>query len=164
MLKIRQRFLPPDHADIARSFHEKLIDIFEKYLLLNRPTLACCQNNLGMPYEAAGECTKAHSSLKELVVFKQIHGMSGEYYSSRYEGLGSLYTAMKQYSEEFLFYEKATVILQSLYLSNNSILVDGYSVISSMYDKLESDGKTIEFYKKTLDILENHPSRIAANS
>ena len=84
--------------------------------------------------------------------------MSDEYYASRYERLRSLYIAMKHYSEAVLFYEKATVILQLLCPSYNPILVDGYSAISPMYDKLEPYAKTIELYNKALDILENRLS------
>ncbi|CAF1285630.1 unnamed protein product [Adineta ricciae] len=180
MLEIRQKYLPPTHSDIARSysvvaslyrkredhyqalsFYQKSIDIYEKILPSNHPFLACLYNNIGTTYKCTGEYSQALFFVKKsLEIGEKVLPPDHPDLNSTYGNIGNIYQLLNEYSNAIVYYEKRLAIHQQQLPSNDLKLADDYGDIGLMYNKLNDYANGIVYYEKRLAI---HQQQLPSN-
>ncbi|CAF3554837.1 unnamed protein product [Adineta steineri] len=144
-------------------FYEKALEIQQKTVSSNHPSLATLYNNIGMVYNKIGEYRKALSFYgKALEIDQKTLHSNHPYLATSYNNIGNVYNKREEYSKAFSFYGKALEIREKCLLSNHPDLASSYNNIGSVCDSmgeyskaLSSHEKALKIYRKTLP--SNHP-------
>ena len=135
ILEIRQKHLPPDHPDIARSyavlaslyasepdylqallFYEKSVELHQQILPSNHPILACLYHNISV-----------------------------------------LHTDIKEWSTALLFAKKAVAIAERVLPPDHRDLGAAYHNLAETYDDMDDPDKAVFYAKKELAVYANSP-------
>ena len=140
-LEINEKILPANHPDLATSYNNiglvyknmgeyskalsfniglvyehgrvesTVLEIKEKSLPANHPSLAISYNNIGLVYKNMGEYSKALSFYeKDLEISKKSLPANHPDLAISYNNIGSVYDNMGEYSKALSFYERALEI------------------------------------------------------
>jgi tetratricopeptide (TPR) repeat protein len=150
------------HTD-AITYYEKSLEIRQKTLPANYPSLATSYNNIGEVYRNMGEYSKALSSHeKALEIYQKTLPANHPLLATSYNNIGFVYNNMGEYSKALSYYEKALEIRQKTLPANHPHLATSYNNIGLVYDNMGEYSKALSSYEKALEIRqetlpENHP-------
>ncbi|CAF4154525.1 unnamed protein product, partial [Adineta steineri] len=145
-------------------YYEQGLEIRQKNLPLNHPSLATSYNNIGNVYNNMGEYLKALSYYeKDLEIRQKTLSSNHPSLATSYNNIGAVYDSMGEYLKALLFYEKAFEIRQKSLPSNHPSLATLYNNIGMVYVHMGEYPKAVSFYEKSLEICQktlpsNHPS------
>ena len=147
----------------AAGYYEKVLEICQKTLPPNHPSLGTSYNNIGSVYHNMGEYSKALSSYeKDLEIRHKTLPANHLSLGTSYNNIGLVYNNMGEYSKALLFYEKALEICQKTLLPNHLSLGTSYNNMGSVYDSMGEYSKALSYFERALDIWQhslphNHP-------
>jgi tetratricopeptide (TPR) repeat protein len=147
----------------AITYYQKLLEIRQKTLPANHPSLATSYNNIGMVYNKMGEYSKALSYYEKSLEIKQkTLPANHPHLATSYNNIGSVYYNMGEYSKALSYYEKALEIYQKTLPANHPHLATSYNNIGSVYVNMGEYSKALSYYEKALEIYQktlpaNHP-------
>jgi tetratricopeptide (TPR) repeat protein len=148
----------------AIEYHEKALEIEQKTLPENHPSLATSYNNIGSVYDNMGEYSKALSYYEKALEIRQKTLPENHHdLATSYNNIGLVYNNMGEYSKALSYYEKALEIRQKTLPENHHSLAISYNNIGLVYRNMGEYPKAVSYYKKDLEIQqktlpENHPS------
>ena len=147
----------------AVSFYERALEIKEKSLPANHPSLATSYNNIGTVYDNMGEYSKALSFYERALEIRQ-KSLPANHpdLATSYNNIGTVYDNMGEYSKALSFYERALEIRQKSLPANHPSLATSYNNIGTVYDNMGEYSKALSFYERALEIRQkslpaNHP-------
>jgi tetratricopeptide (TPR) repeat protein len=147
----------------AITYFEKALEIKQKTLPANDPSLATSYNNIGEVYRNMGEYSKALSYYeKALEIRQKTLPPNHPDLANSYSCIGSVYYDMGEYSKALSYYEKALEIYQKTLPANHPDLATSYVNIGLVYDNMGEYSKALSYYEKALEIRQktlpaNHP-------
>ncbi|CAF3904094.1 unnamed protein product [Adineta steineri] len=158
-------YVKDDQGDYEKAiwYYEKALEICQKTLPSNHPSLATSYNNIGSVYSKMGEYSKALSFYeKALEIWQKTLPSNHPDLASSYNNKGNVYDNMGEYSKALSYYEKALEIKQKNLPSNHPSLATSYSNIGLVYDNMGEYSKALSSQKKALEIYQkalpsNHP-------
>jgi tetratricopeptide (TPR) repeat protein len=137
----------------AVGFYEKALEIKQKTLPANHPSLATSYNNIGLVYNNMGEYSKALSYYeKSLEIQQKTLPANHPSLARSYNNIGSVYTSMGEYSKALSYYEKAFEIRQKTLPANHPSLATSYNNIGAVYNNMGEYSKALSYYEKSLEI------------
>jgi tetratricopeptide (TPR) repeat protein len=159
-------YVKADQGDYEKAFeyYEKALEIDQKTLPPNHPSLAISYNNIAGVYHNMGEYLKATSFYeKALEIFEKTLSPNHPSLATSYNNIGSVYNKIGDYSKALLFYEKALDIKEKILPPNHPSLATSYNSIGSVYDNMGDYSKALSFFEKDLEICQktlpsNHTS------
>ncbi|CAF0841626.1 unnamed protein product [Adineta steineri] len=147
----------------AICYYEQGLEIRQKTLSSNHPSLATSYNNIGNVYNKMGECSKALSYYEKALEIDQITLPSNHPdLATSYNNIGETYRQMGEYSKALSFYEKDLEMCQKSLPSNHPSLATSYNNIGETYRQMGEYSKALSYYEKALEIEQktlpsNHP-------
>ncbi|CAF0944232.1 unnamed protein product [Adineta ricciae] len=159
-------YLKDDQGDykMAIEYYEKALEIDEKTLPSNHPSLATSYNNIGGVYKNMGEYSKALSFYeKALEIQEKTLPPNHPDLATSYGNVVGVYDNMGEYSKALSFYEKALQIQEKTLPLNHPDLATSYNNIGGVYYNMGEYSKALSFFERALQIQEktlpsNHPS------
>ena len=181
-IAIKQKTLPPTHANLAASYnniglvyhkmgeyskalssHERALDIKQKTLPASHPDLATSYNNIGMVYDSMGEYSKALSYYEQALKIRQkTLPANHPHLAQSYNNIGLLHDNMGQYSKALSSHEQALEIYQKTLPGNHPDLASSYNSIGMVYKNMGEYAKVLSHCEQALEIERktlpaNHP-------
>ncbi|CAF1278345.1 unnamed protein product [Adineta steineri] len=159
-----------DQGDYEKAiwYNEKALEIRQKTLPANHPSLATSYGNIGSVYDHMGEYSKALSSHQKALEIRQrtLHS-NHPHLATSFDNIGNVYSHMGKYSKALSYYEKALEIIQKTLPSNHPDLATSCNNIGIVYDHMGEYSKALLYYKKALEIRQktlppNHPHLAAS--
>jgi tetratricopeptide (TPR) repeat protein len=147
----------------AIEYYEQGLEINEKTLSPDDPSLATSYNNIGSVYRNMGEYSKALSFYeKALEISQKTLSPNHPLLPASYNNIAGVYHHMGEYSKALSFYEKALEIYQKTLPPNHPSLATSYNNIGLVYDSMGEYSKALSFYEKAIEIKQktlppNHP-------
>jgi tetratricopeptide (TPR) repeat protein len=139
----------------AAEFYEKALEIFEKTLPANHPSLATSYNNIGAVYRNMGEYSKALSYYeKALEIWQKILPANHPDLATSYNNISQVYTNMGEYSKALSYYEKTREIFEKTLPANHPSLATSYNNIGWVYRDMGDYRKALSYFERALDILQ----------
>ncbi|CAF1374711.1 unnamed protein product [Adineta steineri] len=171
-LAIRQKSLPPNHPDSAKSYnsignvhcntgnypktlfyYEKALEIRQQTLPPNHPDLAMSYNNIGNVYNIMGNYPKTLLYYeKALEIRQQSLPPNHPDLAMSYNNIGEVYRKMSDYPKALASHEKALEIQQQSLPPNHPDLVASYNYIGVVHDRIGNYPKALSFHEKALEI------------
>jgi tetratricopeptide (TPR) repeat protein len=159
-------YIKDDQGDYEKAieYYEKGLEIDEKTLPPNHPSLATSYNNIGAVYRNMREYSKALSFLeKGLEIDEKTLSPDDPSLATSYNNIGLVYANMREYSKALSFYQKALEVYQKTLPPNHPLLATSYNNIGLVYANMGKYSKALPFYKKSFEIKQktlppNHPS------
>ena len=148
----------------ALSFYERALEIKEKSLPANHPSLATSYNNIGAVYDNMGEYSKALSFYERVLeIWEKSLPADHPNLTTSYNNIGAVYQNMGEYSKALSFYERALEIKEKSLPANHPSLATSYNNIGLVYKNMGEYSKALSFYERALEIFKkslpaNHPS------
>ncbi|CAF1418187.1 unnamed protein product [Adineta steineri] len=145
-------------------YYEKSLEIKEKTLSSNHPSLATSYNSIGAVYKNMGEYSKALSYYEKALEIREKSLPSNHpHLATSYSNIGLVYKNMGEYSKALSYYEKALEIEEKSLPSNHPDLATSYNNIGNVYDSMGEYSKALSSHEKALEIQQktlpsNHPS------
>ncbi len=97
--------------DIALSYANKALQIYDRLSIKNHPSIASAYNNIAVIYRESGNYREAEKYLKKaLSIYEKTLGVSSADAAATYSNLASVYQAKGQLAEALVYYEKAYTI------------------------------------------------------
>ena len=158
-------YIRADQGDYqeALSYYEKCLDMRQKTLPANHPSLATSYNNIGSVYDSMGEYSKALSYYEKcLDMQKKTLPANHPSLATSYNNIGSVYDHMGEYSKALSYYEKCLDMRQKTLPANRPDLATSLGCIGSVYYNMGEYSKALTYYEKCLDMEKktlpaNHP-------
>ncbi|CAF1319648.1 unnamed protein product [Adineta steineri] len=148
-------YVKDDQGDYEKAiwYYEKGLEIEQKTLPSNHPSLATSYNNIGNVYDNMGEYEKALSYYeKDLEICQKTLPSNHPDLATSYNNNGNVYNNMGEYSKALLYYEKALEIRQKSLPSNHPSLATSYNNIGGVYDSMGEYSKAFSYYEKAFGI------------
>ncbi|CAF1549960.1 unnamed protein product [Adineta steineri] len=145
-------------------YYEQGLEIDQKTLPSNHPSLATSYNNIGNVYSNIGEYSKALTSYEKALEIEQKTLPSNHLsLATSYSNIGIVYDNMGEYSKALSYYEQGLEIEQKTLPSNHPSLATSYNNIGLVYNNMREYSKALSFYEKAVQIQQktlpsNHPS------
>jgi tetratricopeptide (TPR) repeat protein len=147
----------------ALSFYEKALEIRQKTLPPNHPSLATSYNNIGLVYQNMEEYSKAFSFYeKTREIFEKTLPPNHRMLATSYNNIGAVYVHTGEYSKAVSFYEKTREIFEKTLPPNHPSLATSYNNIGLVYQNMGEYSKALSFHERALEIAQktlppNHP-------
>ncbi|CAF4055636.1 unnamed protein product, partial [Rotaria sp. Silwood1] len=147
----------------AVSFYKKSLEIKQKILPKDHPTLAPTYSNIGRLYDNMGDYSKAlHFYEKARKIYEKSLSPDHLDLAICFGKIGLVYNNIGDYSKALQFHEKAHKILEKALPPNHPSLATSYNNIGGVYNDMGDYSKALEFYEKAHKIYEkalppNHP-------
>ncbi|CAF1488531.1 unnamed protein product, partial [Adineta steineri] len=122
-------YVKNDQGDYKKAiwYYEQALEIQEKTLRSNHPSLATLYNNIGSVYDSMGEYSKALSYYeKALEVRQKTLPSNHPDLATSYNNIGETYRQMGEYSKALSSHKKALEIYQKTLPSNHPSLATSY--------------------------------------
>ena len=148
----------------AIEYFEQSLEICQKTLPANHPSLATCYGNMAGVYGDMGEYSKALSFYeKDLEICQKTLPANHPSLATCYGNMAGVYRHMGEYSKALSFYEKDLEIKQKTLPANHPSLATCYGNMAGVYRDMGEYSKALSFYEKDLEICQktlpaNHPS------
>ncbi|CAF3410943.1 unnamed protein product [Rotaria sp. Silwood1] len=137
----------------AISFYEKSLEIEQKTLPKDHPSLAPTYGNIGAVYNKMGNYTKALEFYeKDLEITKKAVPPNHPNLAISYNNIGAAYNAKSDYSKALEFFEKAHRILERNLPPNHPDLATSYNNIGTAYSGMGNYSKALANLEKALAI------------
>ena len=137
----------------AIEYNKKALEIRQKCLPPNHPSLATSYNNISSVYSNMGEYSKALSFYeKALEIFKKSLPSNHPSLATSYNNIGTMYSNMGEYSKALSYYEKDLEICQKILPPNHPSLASVHNNIGSAYDNMGEYSKALSFFQQSLKI------------
>ncbi|CAF1198520.1 unnamed protein product [Adineta steineri] len=149
-------------------YYEQKLEIQQKTIPSNHPSLATSYNNIGGVFGSMGEYSKALSFYEKALEIRQKTLPSDQpLLAISYNNIGSMYNNMGEYSKALSFYERALEIRKNTLPSNHPSLATSYNNIGLLYSNLGEYSEALSSHEKALDIQQkslpsNHSSLAAS--
>jgi tetratricopeptide (TPR) repeat protein len=158
-------YIKDDQAEYEKAirYYEKALEIRQKILPPNHPSLATSYNNIAVVYKNVGEYSKALSFYeKALEIREKTLPPNHPDLSSSYNNIGLVYQNMGDYSRAFSFYNRAQEIYQKSLPPNHPLLASSYDNIGAVSYNMGEYSKALSDHEKALEIRQktlppNHP-------
>ncbi|CAF0785215.1 unnamed protein product [Adineta steineri] len=158
-------YVKDDQGDYEKAiwYYEQGLEIDQKILPSNHPSLATSYNNIGSVYNEMGQYSKALSYYEKALEIEQKTLPSNHpSLATSYNNIGMVYNKMGEYSKALSYHEKDLEICEKTLPSNHPSLATSYNNIGLVYDNMGEYSKALSYYEKTLEILgkalpSNHP-------
>ncbi|CAF1452209.1 unnamed protein product, partial [Adineta steineri] len=103
---------------------------------------------------------------KSVEINRELLSLNSSALTASYNGLGSVYSSINDYSKAHSYYEKALIINRKILPLDHPDLATSYNNIGSIYESIEEYSKALSYYKKALEIDQktlppNHPNLAA---
>ncbi|CAF1180167.1 unnamed protein product [Rotaria sordida] len=137
----------------AIKFYQKSLDIYEKTLPPNHPSLASSYGNIGNVYNNMGEYSKALSSHERALEIQKIAlppnhpDLAGSYIN-----IGAVYNNMGEYSKALSSYERSLEIRKIALPPNHPDMAGSYQGIALVYDNMGEHSKALSSFERSLEI------------
>jgi tetratricopeptide (TPR) repeat protein len=147
----------------AIRYYEKSLEIKQKTLSANHPSLATSYNNIGLVYYHMGGYSKALSFYeKDFDICQKTLPANHPDLATSYNNIGSVYDNMGEYSKALSFYEKSLAIRQNILPANHPNLAASYNNVGLVYYNMGEYSKALSFCEKSFEIFQktlsaNHP-------
>ena len=147
----------------ALSYYEKCLDIEQRTLSANHPSLAISYSNIGSVCDSMGEYSKALSHYeKSIDICQKSLPPDHPDLVNCCNNIGSVYGSMGEYSKALSYYEKAFSIMQKTLPANHPNLATSCFNIGSVYSDMGEYSKALAYYERCLDVRQkslpaNHP-------
>ncbi|CAF0964018.1 unnamed protein product [Adineta steineri] len=139
----------------ALWYYEQGLEIKQKTLPSNHPSLATSYNNVGLVYKKMGEYSKALSYYEKALEIDQITLPSNHpSLAISYNNIGAVYDSMEEYSKALLYYEKDLEMCQKSLPSNHPSLATSYNNIGWVYRSMKDHSKALSYFERALDIFQ----------
>jgi Tfp pilus assembly protein PilF len=139
----------------AITYYEKSLEIAQKTLPANHPSLATSYNNIGAVYRNMGEYSKAFSYYeKALEIDQKTLPANHPSLATSYNNIGLVYKDMGEYSKALSYYEKALEIRQKTLPANHPDFAQSYNNIAFLYENIEEYSKALSYFERALDIVQ----------
>ncbi|CAF0893152.1 unnamed protein product [Adineta ricciae] len=148
---------------MAIEYYEKALEIREKTLPSNHPSLATSYSSIGLVYMNMGEYSEALLFYeKALGIREKTLPSNHPSLATSYNNIGAVYDNMGEYSKALSFYEKALGIREKTLPSNHPSQASSYNNIGAMYYNTKDYSKALIYFERALDIRQralpaNHP-------
>ncbi|CAF2517320.1 unnamed protein product [Rotaria sp. Silwood2] len=149
---------------IALSWYEKALEIQQKFLPSDHPSLATVYDNIGMIYRSLGDYTTALSYCEKTLEIR-LKSSSLDHISliNAYSNIGMVYESKGDYSNALSYYKKAYEIQKSSLPLHHPSLALSYNNFGGIYNLTGQYSNALLYYTKTIEIQEkslpcNHPS------
>ncbi len=147
----------------AIGYYKKALEIKQKTLPVNHPSLATSYSNIGMVYTHISDCSKALSYYeKALAIYQKTLPANHPSLATSYNNIGMVYTDISDCSKALSYYEKALAIYQKTLPANHPNLAISYNNIGAVCYNMGEHSKALSYFKRALDIFQrslppNHP-------
>ncbi|CAF1011326.1 unnamed protein product [Adineta steineri] len=153
------------HGDYGKAiwYHEQALEIQQKSLPSNHPSLAASYSNIGNVHGSMGEYSKALSYFEKAIEIDQKTLPSNHpSLATSYHSIGLVYKSMGECSKALSFLEKTLEIQEKTLPSNHPHLATSYNNIGTVYTNMEEYLKALSSHQKALEIRQkilpsNHP-------
>ncbi|CAF1443899.1 unnamed protein product [Adineta steineri] len=148
-------YVKDDQGDYEKAiwYYEQGLEIQQRTLPSNHPSLATSYNNIGLVYSNMGEYSKALSCYeKDLEICQKTLPSNHPLLAISYNNIGGVYDNMGEYSKALSYYEKALEIRQKTLPSNHPSLATSYNNIGWVYRNMKDYSKALSYYERALDI------------
>jgi tetratricopeptide (TPR) repeat protein len=137
----------------ALSFYERALEIRQKRVPADHPSLGSSYNNIGLVYESMGQYPKALTFHERALQIRQ-RSLPTDHPSlaTSYHNIGSVYQKMSEYPKALSFYEKALEIGQKRLPANHPSFVSSYNNIGLLYQNMGEYSKALSFHGRALEI------------
>ena len=148
----------------AITYYNKSLEISQKTLPANHPSLATSYHSIGLVYKNMGEYSKALSYYeKALEIRQKTLPPNHPDLPTSYNTIGSVYDNMGEYSKALSYYEKEFEIEQKTLPANHPHLASSYNNIGLVYKNMGEYSKALSSHEKALEIRQknlpaNHPA------
>ncbi|CAF1533211.1 unnamed protein product, partial [Adineta steineri] len=142
----RLGYVKDEQGDYEKAiwYHEQGLEIEQKTLPSNHPSLATSYSNIGSVYDKMREYSKAISYYeKALEIFQKTLPSKHSDVATSYNNIGNVYNHMGEHSAAVLFYEKALEIFQNTLPSNHPSLAASYNNIGTAYNTMGQYSKVL---------------------
>ncbi|CAF0878419.1 unnamed protein product [Adineta steineri] len=152
-----------DHRK-AIWYYEQRLELQQKTVPSNHPSLATSYNNIGSVYNNMGEYSKALLFYeKDLEICQTTLPSNHPSLATTYGNIGSVYNDMGEYQKALSYYEKVLEIGGKTLPLNHPSFVASYNNIGLVYNNMGEYSKALSFYEKSREIYEitlpsNHSS------
>ncbi|CAF0789404.1 unnamed protein product [Adineta steineri] len=159
-------YIKDDQGDYEKAiwYYERGLEIEQKTLPSNHPSLATSYNNIGLVFDNMGEYSKALSYFEKALEIQQKTLPSNHpLLATSYNNIGLVYKKMGENSKALSYFEKALEISEKTLPSNHPDLATSYNNTGLVFDNMGEYSKALSFYEKGLKIWQktlpsNHPS------
>jgi tetratricopeptide (TPR) repeat protein len=149
----------------ALEYQKRVINFYEKDLILEEPELANSYNNIALTYcnlgnyKLALEFNKKSISIREKVLVPEHPDLA-----TSYNNIAVTYHFLSNYEQALDYQKKSISIRKKVLVPEHPDLATSYNNIAEIYSSLGNYKKALEFHKKVLIIDEkslekNHPFR-----
>ena len=139
----------------ALEFKLKALEIWEKVLPPDHPSLAASCNNVGTTYGDLGDHSKAlEFKLKDLEICEKVLPPDHPDLAISYNNVGTTYGDLGDHSKALEFMLKALEIREKVLPSDHPDLAASYNNVGTTYGGLGDHSKALEFLLKALKIRE----------
>ena len=143
-----------DHSK-ALEFKLKALDICEKVLPPEHPTLASSYNNVGSTYSSLGDHRKAlEFLLKALDIREKVLPQDHPNLAHSYNNVGLTCGNLGNHSKELEFQLKALEIFEKVLPPEHPDLATSYNNVGITYAYMKDFSKAVEYLEKALEIRE----------
>ena len=140
------------HEEAVKYFDES-IDIKERTLEKNDPSLSASYNNIASTYNEMGEYSKALEFYEKSIEIKKIALPKNDPdLATSYSNIAGVYNDMGEYSKALEYYEKSIEIKKKALPKNHPDLATSYSNIAGVYNDMGEYSKALEYYEKSMEI------------
>ncbi|CAM4750050.1 unnamed protein product [Rotaria magnacalcarata] len=140
----------------AATFYEKSLEIKQKTLPEDHPSLATSYNNLGGVCQKKGEYLKAREFYEKALQIKMKSLDPNDLVcATSYNNIGSVYYEMADYSKTLELYNKAHQIFETNLPRNHPSVATSYSNLGGVYYKIGDYPMTRKFYETAHKIFEH---------
>ncbi|CAF1186182.1 unnamed protein product [Adineta steineri] len=137
----------------ALTFYEKSLDIYQKTLSPNDPSLAISYSNIGNVHNSMGDYPKALFCFeKALEIQKQSHRPNHRDLAIPYVNIGNMHAEMGNYLKAISSYKEAIKIQQQSLPPNHPDLVYFYNNIGNAHSKMSNYRIALSCFEKALEI------------
>lgn len=137
----------------ALGYHQKALDIQQKYFSSNHLELTHTYNHFGSVYNNMGEYAKALDFYgKTLEIQQDLLPPNHQQFMTTYKNFGSVYQNMQEYSQALEFYQKVLHIQEKSLESDHGDFISTYHSIASLHHNMSEYANALLFYERMLKI------------
>jgi len=139
----------------ALHYYQKALDIQEKILGKEHPSVTTTYDYMGRIYSSMGEYPKALKYYqKALSNNEKTLGKEHINTATSYNGIGGLYHAMGEYAKALDYYQKSLAIYVKNLGKEHAYIATSYGNMAKLYSSIGKYNKALEYYQEALAIQE----------
>ncbi|MBR8840667.1 MAG: tetratricopeptide repeat protein [Stigonema ocellatum SAG 48.90 = DSM 106950] len=137
----------------AEPLYKKALELYQRLLGEEHPSVATSYNNLAKLYESQGRISEAEPLLKKaLELWQRLLREEHPLVVTSYNNLAALYSFQGRYSEAEPLYKKALELTQRLLGEEHSDVVTSYNNLAKLYNYQGRYSEAYPLLKKALEL------------